>query len=422
MTAVLFACGTAVAAGPASLDSMLEPYLARYGLPALAAAVVRDGHVVAAGAVGTRRVGTQTPVTINDRFHLGSDTKAMTALLAAMLVEEGKLRWDSTVADVFPELVAHMDPGLQKVTLTQLLSHTSGVAPDNQAFGDLLNKSAAQEGNLDELRYWLVGEWVTQPLVSQPGTTFAYANMNYVIVGAMIERLSGRTWDELITERVFTPLGLRTAGLGNQASLGRVDAPLGHTVVDGKTKAFLAGPDGDNPPIIGPAGIAHMSVLDFAYWAGWNAGEGKRAPQLVKAETLHTLHTPVISMPAKPDAAPGTPPSGRYGLGWGELDVEWAPEPLLYHGGSNGKNLAHIWVEPQRDVAMVLMTNIGGTRADDALRALAPELYRSFLSSHTPGSVTVEPQTGEKENSIFSAPATPRRPIFSGDTRRSVGK
>jgi CubicO group peptidase (beta-lactamase class C family) len=420
--AALLACGAAHAATYASLDSTLDPYLARYDLPALAAAVVRDGRVIAAGAVGTRRVGATIPVTINDRFHLGSDAKAMTALLAAMLVEEGTLRWDSTVGEVFPELAGSMDSGLRGVTLTQLLSHTSGVAPDNQAFGDLVDKSVTQDGNLDELRYWLVREWGPQPLVSKPGTTFAYANMNYVIAGAIIERISGRTWDELITERVFTPLELRTAGLGAQSSLGRVDAPLGHAVVDGKTKAFLAGPNGDNPPIMGSAGIAHMSVLDFARWAGWNAGQGKRGPQLVQAETLQKLHTPVIAMPSKPDAPPGTPPGGAYALGWGQLSVDWAPSPLLYHGGSNGKNLAHVWVEPSRDFAIVVLTNISGQPVDDALRAVAAELYQRYAMAEAP-TPAAEPESepsGKGWGSIFSPPKKGPAP-FGGDTRRGKG-
>src|SRR5262245_13442787 len=90
--------------GRESLNEFLKPYLERYGLPAVAAAVARNGRIVAAGAVGTRRAGTNIPVTIDDRFHIGSDTKAMTALLAAMFVERGALGWDSTVAQVFPEL------------------------------------------------------------------------------------------------------------------------------------------------------------------------------------------------------------------------------------------------------------------------------------------------------------------------------
>src|SRR4051812_33342367 len=78
-----------------------------------------------------------------------------------------------------------MDPGLRRVTLEQLLSHTSGIPSDNDAFGDLLGKAMTQDGNLDEQRYWLVRRWGTQPLESEPGTKFAYANMNYTIVDAI---------------------------------------------------------------------------------------------------------------------------------------------------------------------------------------------------------------------------------------------
>jgi CubicO group peptidase (beta-lactamase class C family) len=85
-----------------------------------------------------------------------------------------------------------------------------------------------------------------------------------ILVGAMLERLTGKTWDELISERILQPLGLKTAGLGCQSSLDRVDTPFGHVNVDGKIQAFLAGPNGDNLPMIGPAGNAHMSILDFA--------------------------------------------------------------------------------------------------------------------------------------------------------------
>lgn len=368
-----FACGSAKT--QVSLDSTLGPYLASYNLPAVAAAVVRNGEVVLSGAVGTRKIGEKIPVTIDDRFHLGSDTKAMTALLAAMLVEEGKLKWNSTVADVFPELVEKMDPGLKQVTLEHLLSHTSGIPSDNEDFMKLVQEAILQDGNLDELRYWLVRELSRLPLASEPGTKFAYSNMGYTMAGAMIERAAGKTWDELLTERVFKPLNLKTAGLGPQASLGRIDAPLGHSIINGKARAFLAGPNGDGPPIIGPAGIAHMSILDFARWAGWNAGEGKRPPRLVKPETMRKLHTPVISMPEKKDAAPGTPSHGRYALGWGEMTVEWSPAPLIYHGGSNGMNLAHIWINKNRDLAIVTATNIGGRKASEGLVALAGELY-----------------------------------------------
>ncbi|HOV87652.1 MAG TPA: serine hydrolase domain-containing protein [Syntrophobacteraceae bacterium] len=364
--------------GRTSLDSVLQPYLSSYDLPAVAAGVVRDGKVIAAGAVGTRRVGTHIPVTLQDRFHIGSDTKAMTALMAAMLVEEGKLRWDTAVAEVFPELAEEMDPRLRRVTLEQLLSHTSGIPKDNEEIIKSYLEAMTQDGNLDAARYWLVRQMSRRPLEFEPGTGFAYSNTGYVFVGAMIERLEKTTWEEAITRRVFIPLQLKTAGLGPQASMGKIDAPVGHAVVDGRPQALLAGPNGDVPPVMGPAGTVHLSVLDFARWAGWNAGEGKCKPALVKPETLRKLHTPVISTPEKKDAAPGTPRGGKYALGWGWMTVDWAPYPLLYHGGSNSMNLAHVWIDPQRDLAMVFVTNIGGPKADAALLHLAHKLYSKY--------------------------------------------
>jgi CubicO group peptidase (beta-lactamase class C family) len=367
-----------------SLNPILDPIRARFELPALAAAVVKNGKIVASGAVGTRRAGTVIPVMIDDRFHIGSDTKAMTSLLAAMLVEGGKIRWDSTVAEIFPELVATMDSGVKAVTLEQLLSHTSGIPSDNDEHAKLLQQSFAQEHrNLDELRYWIIGELIRQPLQSKPVTKFAYANMGYILAGAMLERVSGKTWEELIVARVFDPLGLKSAGLGPQSTLGRVDAPLGHEPLpDGMLKPMLAGPNGDNPEVLGPAGTAHLSVLDFATWAAWNAGEGKRGPSLARPETLRKLHTKVIDMPTKPDAPVGTPSTGSYGFGWVSVTPPFAHEPFLFHGGSNEKNVAYIMLQPKRDFGIVMMTNVGGKKADQAMIALGEDLYRRFFPAH----------------------------------------
>src|SRR3954451_20910673 len=362
----------------ASLDAVLRPYLSRYDLPAIAAAIVTRGEIVAAGAVGTRRAGTTNPVSVEDRFHIGSDAKAMTSLLAAMLVEAGKLSWSTSVSEVFPELSSTMDQALKAATLEQLLSHTSGIPSDTDAHDKLIQQSfTLEKRNLDELRYWVIQQLVSLPLQSKPGTQFAYANMGYMLAGAMLERITGRTWEELIVERVFEPLGLKSAGLGPQSTLGRVDAPLGHESGEGQPpKPLLAGPGGDNPEVIGPAGTAHMSVLDFARWAGWNASSGTRAPALLNPESIRKLHTPIIEIPPKPDAPPGTPALGRYGFGWLTITLPFSREPFLFHGGSNQLNVADVFLQPKQDFGMALMTNAGGRKADDALKALAEELYK----------------------------------------------
>jgi CubicO group peptidase (beta-lactamase class C family) len=364
----------------ASLDGDLAPFLARFQLPAVAAAVAKNGKIVAAGAVGTRRLGTDAPVTINDRFHIGSDTKAMTSLLAGMLVEEGKLRWDSTVGEIYPELVGKMSKGVKDITLEQLLSHTSGIAGDSMEHVPLISYSVTDEAaNLDGMRYTLVTRLVPLALHGQPGERFEYSNLGYTLAGAMMERVTGKTWEELVVARIFDPLKLTTAGFGPQSSLGRVDAPLGHAAgKDGKMQAFLAGPWGDNPLVIGPAGLAHMSVLDFATWAAWNAAEGKHGPPLARPETIRKLHTKVVDMPAKPDAPVGTPSSGGYGLGWGTVSLPFAPEPLIFHGGSNNMNLAYIVLQPKQELGVVTMTNISGPKANDALMAITELLYKRY--------------------------------------------
>jgi CubicO group peptidase (beta-lactamase class C family) len=357
-----------------SLDQTLSPYLSEFGLPALAAAVFKDGNIVAAGAVGTRRFGQDIPVTIDDRFHLGSDSKAFTAVLLGQLVEADKLRWDSTLAEIFPELKAQMDPAFAQITIEQLLSHTSGLSDKN--IGELLAGTYQQDGNMDEVRYWMLKETAGKPLDHPRGSKFDYCNLGYVFAGAVIERLTKQTWEEVAEQRIFEPFGFITAGFGPQSSIGKVDAPLGHQLVDGKPKGMLAGPNGDNPVILGPAGTIHMSVIEFAKWVAWNAGEGKRPPQLVSAETLKKLHTPIVDTGVRNDAPPGTPKTGKYGLGWGQVKFDWAAEPVITHTGSNQLNLAVAMFWPKTDFGCVMMTNIAGAAGDAAMNKLAGQLYK----------------------------------------------
>jgi CubicO group peptidase (beta-lactamase class C family) len=376
----LLAC-LGAARAQASLDALVTAEAKEAGFPALAAAIVSKGKLMAVGTGGTRRIGTSIPVTHQDRFHIGSDTKAMTSLLAAMMVESGKLQWDSTLAQVFPELAAGMDAGVSRVTLTQLLSHTSGFPSDNEDFDVLLAKAVRQPGNLNEQRYWMLQQVATKPLAREPGTGFAYSNLGYTLVGAMIERVGEKSWEELVVERVFKPLKLTSAGLGPQATLGHIDAPLGHALVDGKLKPMLGGPEADNPLVISPAGTAHMSVLDFARWGSWMAGQGKRAPFLVKPETLKKLVTPVVSMSTASTASTTVSGAAQYALGWASTKMGWTAYPVAFHGGSNNMNKAYIWVDTERDATVVVMTNVATPNTDDVMQKLAGKLYGRYVAT-----------------------------------------
>ena len=169
-----------------------------------------------------------------------------------------------------------------------------------------------------------------------------------------------------------------SAGLGPQATTARLDAAIGHQVDGDKVTPMFWGPAADVPPFLGPAGTAHMSILDFATWGGWNAGGGKRGPALVKPETLAHIHAPKISTGKIENPRPGTPREGKYCLGWGLVKFDWTEAPVLTHNGSNSMNFAKILVDPNRDIAIVVCTNFPGSKADDATNELSEALYRRF--------------------------------------------
>ncbi len=360
-----------------SLNDELEQTRTAHGLPALAAAVVKQGEIVASGATGVRVYGRDVKVTINDRFHLGSDTKAMTATLAGMMIDEGKLQWTSTIGDVLGGDVPGLNRRLAALTLEQLLSHSSGIPSDTLEIAKLYYTPDTFHYDLPTLRLRTLKAWKTHAPSTPPGSAFHYANLGYLIAGAMVEKVAALSWEELITNRLYAPLKLSTAGLGPQASTGKFDAPVGHNVSDkGEITPMPWGPAADVPPVLGPAGVAHMSVLDFAAWAGWNAGRGKRGPALVKPETLAAIHRPRVKTGKLPNARPGTPQEGEYALGWGLVKFEWSDTPLLTHNGSNSLNLAKILVDPNKDIGVVVMTNFPEHPAEAALNAVMETLYR----------------------------------------------
>src|SRR5690606_19149186 len=229
LAAPLFAGPVAKAQEP-PLATLLENTREEFGLPALAAAVAKNGRIVAAGAVVTRMLGRNIKVTLDDRFHIGSDTKALTATLAGMLVEEGKLRWDSTIGEVLGADLPGIHPKFAAITLEQLLSHTSGIPTDTKELYELYISGDAYEETLPQARLRILRSFGKNEPVVKADAPFQYSSLGYMAAGAVIEKMAGVSWDELITRRIFEPLGLKTAGLGPQATMGRIDAAVGHDV------------------------------------------------------------------------------------------------------------------------------------------------------------------------------------------------
>jgi CubicO group peptidase (beta-lactamase class C family) len=337
--------------GDARLGALLDWARDSQDVPAVGVVVVRHGEVAELGVTGTRSAHGKIPVTTDDQWHLGSLTKSMTATLAALLVEDGVIHWDTTPLEVWPELAGTVNAGFRDITLRQFLSHTSGMKRDDDwsGAGDGGAKPVEQKRR----------DWAARLLSGEPATTagqFSYSNVGYVVAGAMLETRAGAAWETLLATRVFAPLGMTRSGFGAPGTRGREDQPLGHLSTPRGFVPFEPGRNSDNREAIGPAGTVHVSLEDFARYLQIHLAGAQGSAGLLSLESFNTLHTSV---------APG------YALGWSTRD---ALPPLqaggFLHTGSNLRWLAITWFAPSLDTGVLLVSNGGGDRAFAALAAL----------------------------------------------------
>ena len=348
-----------IGAAPTTVTAQtLEDIRKNHDLPALATVVVKDGAICDRLAVGVRKLGDPARVTTNDVFHIGSCTKAMTATLTAMLIEEGKLKWDTTIAGVFPELKGKMDKQYEAVTVEQLLRHRGGVP--GAAPPAAWEHAWEQAGTPTEQRREFIEAVLREPPEAAPGTKMIYSNQGYAIVGAMLEKITGTPWEQLITDRLFKPLHMDSAGFGPPGTIGAVDQPWGH-----EKKLLAEMPiQSDNPPAIAPAGRVHCSLDDLARFVLLHLGDRGTA-ELLKPETLTRLHTP--------------PEGGDYACGWVVLKRGWAGGTALMHNGSNTMWYVVMWLAPKKNFAVIAATNIAGPDAEKGCDEVASAAIHQWL-------------------------------------------
>jgi CubicO group peptidase (beta-lactamase class C family) len=344
-------------------NQVLERIRAKYDFPGLAVIVIKAGKVCDLAAVGVRKHGDPTLLTTNDLFHLGSCTKSMTATLAAMLVEEGKLRWDTTIAEVFPELKGRIDRQYDNATLEQLLTQRGGV-PGNPP-PEAWKRAWEERSTPQEQRYEFIQSVLREAPEATPGARYIYSNQGYAIAGAMLEKVAGVAWEQLITDRLFKPLHMDSAGFGPPGSKGKVDQPWGHTIKDG----LIVPLQEDNPPAIAPAGRVHCSLSDLAAYAVFHM-EGERQGSLLKPETLRKLHTP-------PEAAQG---GTDYAFGWVCVNRKWAEGRAIMHNGSNTMWYLMMWLAPKKDFAVIVATNTGAGNTFQGCDEVAAQMIKRWCS------------------------------------------
>jgi CubicO group peptidase (beta-lactamase class C family) len=327
----------------------IDEYAARAGrdwkVPGFALAIVKDDRVVFAKGYGVRELGKPAPVDEHTVFAIASNTKAFTAAALATLVDEGKLKWDDPVSKYLPGFQLYDAYVTRELTIRDLLSHRSGLATFG---GDLLwyETNYSRDEILRRIRF-------LKP-VSSFRSRYGYQNIMFMAAGQIIPAVTGKSWDEYVKERFFTPLGMRstTTSIRDFKSTDNLATP--HNEVDGRVRVIRYG----NVDGSGGAAAINSSVADLAQWLRLQLGrgsyDGRRIFSAAASREMWTPHTIAPLSEAGERFNPATH-FNLYGLGWSLSDYHG--RKMVSHGGALDGMLSRVAMLPEESIGVVILTN-----------------------------------------------------------------
>ena len=331
-------------------------------IPGLAYAVLNSDSILTSRVLGYRRADRKVAtakVVSSDFFHLGSNTKAVTGFIAACLVEQVKIRWSTKFFALFPELKKDANPAFYEISLSDLLGHRALIKPymSGEEF-ELLPKFS---GNKSEQRKAFVTYLLRNDALAKNDEPFNYSNAGYSVAALMLEKASGKTWEELVQE-VFKKAGLAYhMGWPNSVDSNQ---PWGHWIVDGVLTALP--PTSDYKlQFIEPAGDLSMTIGDYAKFVQLNLSGLRGKNNLLKAETYNYLHFG----------------HDKYASGW--LNVNGSGKQLSEHAGSAGTFYCYTLVNKDKNIAYIIMANVATEKALKGIFQLLEKMIKTTEASMT---------------------------------------
>lgn len=315
----------------------LEGVRANFRLPGLAGALIDDGNYSELVS-GVRKVDRSEKIEKGDLFHLGSCGKSMSATMVAILVDQGKLTWETKLSEVLAGLEG---TSLSGVTIEQLTSHTSGITGDlwfdgGSLWSDLWKVETSGEGRQ------LVVKSLSVASKKAPGL-YEYGNYNYMLLAAVVDVILSQPWEQSIRELLLKPLQMDTCSFGPvPSSETSPQQPWPHARgADGVSVPKMI----DNPATLSAAGTIHCSLQDWSKYLQLHltkaAGRKSKVFNNVNFQKLY--ETPVGS-------------EYTYG-GWFRVERPWTEGFVFTHSGSNLHNFAVTWLDPSQNRAAMAVTN-----------------------------------------------------------------
>lgn len=339
-------------------DDYLNQALKDWEVPGLAIAIIKNDSIVLAKGYGVRKLGDPTPVDERTLFAIGSSSKAFTAAGLAMLADEGKLKWDDPATKYLPGFQLFDPYATRELTVRDMLTHRSGLER-----GDLLWYGSAYDRDeiMRRVRF-LKPTWSLR-------SHFGYQNIMYLTAGQIIPKVTGKSWDDFIKERIFTPLGMTATSTSITTLKNSDDVATPHGKFDDKVQP-LAWRNIDN---IGPAGSINSNVTDMAQWVRLQLGSGKyKTEQLISSGAVKEMHMPqtVIRLEGVIEKLNPETHFMSYGMGWFLQD--YRGRKVVQHGGNIDGMTALVAMMPEEKLGLVILTNMNGTSLPTAI------MYRVF--------------------------------------------
>ena len=334
----------------AQLDAYVATTMKEWNVPGLALAVVRNDSMIYAKGYGTRTLGKAEPVDASTIFAIGSASKAFTAALVAMAVDDGRMKWDEKVAAYLPGFQLHDTYASRELTIRDALSHRSGLARGDFAW---YIAGFDRPEILRRVRY-LAPSWGFR-------SQFGYQNLMYLAAGEAAAAVGRASWDDLVRTRIFTPLGMTASSTSIRALQGKDNVATPHALLNDTVRAI----PWKNIDNIAPAGSINSNVRDMAQWLRLQLGRGRYGgTQLISAGNHGEMWLPNIHIrlegPAARYLAPGANLSS-YGLGWFLQDFNG--RLAVHHGGNIDGMSAMVAMLPEEQLGVVILTNANGSPA-----------------------------------------------------------
>ncbi|HSB12355.1 MAG TPA: serine hydrolase [Blastocatellia bacterium] len=342
-------------------DDYVNKALKDWEVPGLAIAIVKNDQIVFAKGYGVRKLGDAVPVDEKTIFAIGSASKAFTSASIAMLMDEGKLKWDDPATKYLPGFQLFDPYATRELAVRDLLCHRSGLER-----GDFLwyGTPYSRDEILRRVRY-LKPAWSFRAM-------FGYQNIMYLAAGQIVAGVSGKTWDDFIRDRFFKPLGMTSSSTTIAALKDSDNVATPHGKIDDKVET-LPWRNIDN---IAPAGAINSNVIDMAQWVRLHLGEGVyKGQRLISSGGVKEMHTAqtVIRMDPPWTLFYKDAHFLNYGLGWFLHDHRG--RKVVEHGGNIDGMSALVGMIPEEKIGLVILTNMNGTLLPSAIASRVYDLY-----------------------------------------------